>query len=242
MKRNWKHHYSVFAATALLFLAAGVNVALERLVFVAPYLTGPYAASWNAINANYLLIAPFAAAVLCVLLFWSSVRGFLADYPYQKFHYSRKWTKAYVAGTAAFASAVLLNLVFAVAGCVYFTTGYKGVIDQARQTTAGMVVQDPVKMILPFANVLEALLWAAFGLVAAVSIAAVGLIKYALFQIDLELLRRRNAKEGEPAPADADDRPVRVDLGKQTLAERDKSGRDVAADGQDPPQIASAGL
>lgn len=221
-------------------LLLAVNVVLKRVVVIDPYLRD--GEPLNIGGANLLLIAPFVAAIVGSALYWINVRGFVSDYPYKKFHYSKKWTKAYVGGVCAFGAAQLLQVALAAAAVIYFAVRYPEAAQSIRSSAqGGGLALDPAAPVWPIANVMDALLWAALALGAALALASCGLVKYALFKIDLELLRRRQAEEGHSPVRDADERPVHVDLGRQTPPE--KGDRDGGAEGgAGAPPIASAGL
>lgn len=242
MKRNWQTHYNVFVANILLALLLAINIVIKQVVLIDRYLTDNTTDFRNIHQAAILLVAPVLAAIFGGLLYWLNIRAFFADYPYQKFHYNKLWTRYYLAGIGVFCGLQLLQIVFAVTAVTLFNAQYRAAMDvawqQGAQTTTTNAAYDAI---VRAAQTMGALLWSAFGISLVGALISCGLIKYAIFRIDLELMQRRAAKEDQTIKTpDADTRPVNVDLGKQTPA----SAQPPKADDKsaDQPPIASAGL
>lgn len=241
MKRNWQTHYNVFVANILLALLLAINIVIKQVVLIDRYLTDNPTDFRNIHQAAILLVAPVLAAIFGGLLYWLNIRAFFADYPYQKFHYNKQWTRYYLAGIGVFCGLQLLQIVFAVTAVTLFNAQYNAAMSEAINQSSTPNTSAPYDDIVRSAQTMGALLWSAFGISLVGALISCGLIKYAIFRIDLELMQRRAAKEDQTIKTpDADTRPVNVDLGKQTPASALPPKADDSS--ADQPPIASAGL
>ncbi|WP_054173834.1 DUF5453 family protein [Mycoplasmoides pneumoniae] len=195
MRRNWREHYNVFVANLALVLGFMLNIVVARYT-----LTGATP------QARFLFLTPFLGIVAASIFYFFDVKWFLADYPYKKFHFQKKWTWTYLSGVFVFFANILVNVILLALLVNQMTNQilsekYTGLLDNAYP-----------------------LLWSAVGVSIFLSLISIGLSKTAHFKIDVEMLK---AKKGEPTAADkTDSRPVVVDL-DQTKSKKD---------GDNPPE------
>ncbi|WP_027119990.1 DUF5453 family protein [[Mycoplasma] testudinis] len=227
MKRNWRTHYNVLVANLLLVIATGINFAVWDLLS-------------RGVSLYAIFAAPFIGIILSIFLYYLDLKYFLADYPYKKFHFNKKYTKFYITGFAIFAVEIIVLIVLTIAGVLNVST----VSEQLNTQQGPALVANALV-------VLRDLMWASFACACIIGVTGLGFVKYARLKIDVELLlREKRLKEEVENVAsvnkimkkiDSDDKPVIVDLGEDKSSRSSRTDEDTTNNKKDPP-IPSAGL
>lgn len=241
MKRNWKTHYNIVIANFLLVLAIGINLVIYKIV------TDLQA---GIINPYILLASPLIGVIISIILYYFDLQYFVADYPYKKFYFDKKYTKFYLIGLAIFAFEILVLITLIVGIVIHFTRSLNdsgGFTYLATWKTKRIgEYTDSDRTIASTTNILRILLWISLAIATIIGVISLGFIKYSRLKIDTQLLIHERKKETEVALSDqnqninADNTAVIIDLDASET--RKKSDKQSPKTKKEEPELPSAGL
>lgn len=212
MKRNLRSHYIIVIANIILPLSIGMNFIVKYMIITLGTLSN--------INFYLFLISPYLGILITCILYFFDLKYFFVDYPYKKFHFNKKWTKFYISGIIIFCINILVTFALILSSFLYSRNLYKN------------TNYNELKEIVPIiAKNIDIFLWINFSLTCLLCLISFGLMKYARFKIDVELLKRKKGDKIDDTKID--NRGIIVDLGAQSNKNdsKDKMKDDTASAG-----------